>query len=215
MPEQVGGARNWDYRYCWLRDAALTLDALLVAGFDEGALAWRDWLIRAVAGDACDVQIMYTLDGSREIPERTLDHLSAYEGSIPVRIGNAAVDQRQTDVLGEVLSALAMVRDEQLPPESAHAWQIQCALVDELIATWEQPDNGLWEIRGPRRRFTHSRVMVWVALDSAISGVERHGLAADVARWREVRDVVRDEILTHGFNAERGCFTQHLRHDGG
>ena len=209
LPEQVGGARNWDYRYCWLRDAALTLDALLVAGFDEGALAWRDWLIRAVAGDACDVQIMYTLDGSREIPERTLDHLSGYEGSIPVRIGNAAVDQRQTDVLGEVLSALAMVRDEQLPPESAHSWQIQCALVDELIATWEQPDNGLWEIRGPRRRFTHSRVMVWVALDSAISGVERHGLAADVARWREVRDVVRDEILTHGFNAERGCFTQH------
>ena len=208
LPERIGGERNWDYRYCWLRDASLTLEALLMGGFQEGALAWRDWLVRAVAGDPADLQIMYTIDGSRDMPERELEHLAGYEGSRPVRIGNGAVNQKQTDILGEVMIALAMVRDHGLV-ETAESWRMQCALVDELPATWQQPDNGLWEVRGPRRHFTHSRMMVWVALDRAIGAVERHGLPGEVARWRVVRDAVRAEILQHGFNRERGCFTQH------
>ena len=176
LPEDIGGERNWDYRYCWLRDAALTLEALLVAGFADAALAWRDWLVRAVAGDPRDMQIMYTVDGARELPERELDHLAGYEGSRPVRVGNGAVEQRQTDVLGEVMIALAMVRDVVAGPEPRHAWQVQCALINNLCDTWQQPDNGLWEIRGPLRHFTHSRVMVWTALDRAISGVEKLSL---------------------------------------
>ncbi len=208
LPEDFGGERNWDYRFCWLRDASLTLEALLGSGYLHETELWRQWLIRAVAGDPEDLQIMYAVDGGRELPERVLDHLPGYAGSTPVRVGNDAVNQLQTDVLGEVMIALALARSLGLE-ESQQSWRIQCALVDELATRWQQPDNGLWEIRGPLRHFTHSRVMVWAAFDRAISGVENHGLHGSVERWRVLRDEVRDEILSKGFNTERNTFTQH------
>ena len=208
LPEDFGGERNWDYRYCWLRDAALTLSSLLTAGATEEARFWRDWLLRAVAGDPADLQIMYTVDGSRRLPELTLDDLPGYAGSRPVRIGNAAVDQQQSDVLGEVMIALEEARESSLG-WSDDAWALQRVLVDHLLDTWQERDNGLWEIRGPLQHFTHSRVMVWAAFDRAVRAVERHGLPGDVERWREVRDQVRDEVLTEGFDADRHSFTQH------
>src|SRR3954452_11529832 len=208
LPEDFGGERNWDYRFCWLRDASLTLEARVECGYEAEAKLWRDWLLRAVAGDPQDLQIMYGVDGGRDLPERTLDHLPGYAGSRPVRIGNGAVDQRQTDVLGEVMVALEMARDLRAH-EDGDSWALQRSLVDDLAEHWNQPDNGLWEVRGPLRRFTHSRVMVWVAFDRAIAAVEKHGLAGPVARWRQIRDRVRDEVLTHGYDAERNTFTQH------
>jgi GH15 family glucan-1,4-alpha-glucosidase len=208
LPEDFGGERNWDYRYCWLRDAALTLGSLIDAGYTEEARLWRSWLLRAVAGDPEDLQIMYTVDGGRRLPERTLDHLPGYAGSRPVRIGNAAVDQRQTDVLGEVMIALEKARVAGLEADDL-AWALQLALVENLAENWQEPDNGLWEIRGPLRQFTHSRAMVWAAFDRAVTAVERHGLEGPVARWREIRDAVREEVLTRGFNARANTFTQH------
>jgi len=208
LPEEFGGGRNWDYRFCWLRDASLTLEALLTCGYQDEARLWRDWLLRAVAGDPRDLQIMYTVDGGRELPERELGHLAGYAGSKPVRVGNGAAGQRQTDVLGEVMLALEMARALGLE-ESADSWSLQRTLVDELSTHWNEPDNGLWEMRGARRHFTHSRVMVWVAFDRAVAGVEEHGLEGPVERWRELRDQVRDEIMDKGFNSERNTFTQH------
>ncbi|QSR30899.1 glucoamylase [Nocardioides sp. S5] len=208
LPEDFGGERNWDYRFCWLRDAALTLESLLGAGYDTEALAWRGWLLRAVAGDPADLQIMYTVDGGRQLPEMELPHLPGYADSLPVRIGNGAVCQRQNDVLGEVMIALELARQAGLH-ESANSWALQRALVDDLAEHWDDPDNGLWEIRGPQRHFTHSRVMVWVAFDRAIRAVEEHGLEGPVERWRELRDRVRDEVLDKGYDEERGTFTQH------
>ncbi len=208
LPEDFGGVRNWDYRFCWLRDASLTLEALLSSGFNHEAERWRNWLLRAVAGDPADMQIMYTVDGGRELPERTLDHLSGYADSRPVRVGNGAVDQHQTDVLGEVMSALEHARQQGLT-EAPASWDLQRALVNELADHWEKPDNGIWEMRGPKRHFTHSRVMVWVAFDRAIAGVEQHGLEGEVERWRALRDKVRDEVLTRGYNTDRGTFVQH------
>ena len=208
LPEDFGGERNWDYRFCWLRDASLTLEALLDCGYAGEARHWRGWLLRAVAGDPQDLQIMYGVDGARELPERLLSHLPGYEGSTPVRIGNAAVDQRQTDVLGEVMVALQMARDLGLE-EDKDAWSLQRKLVQELAEHWQEPDNGLWEIRGPRRHFTHSRVMVWVAFDRAVAAVERHGMAGPVERWRELRDAVHREVCEHGYDPKRNTFTQH------
>jgi GH15 family glucan-1,4-alpha-glucosidase len=208
LPEDFGGERNWDYRFCWLRDASLALEALLECGYAHEAELWRGWLLRAAAGDPQDLQIMYGVDGSRELPERRLDHLDGYAGSRPVRVGNAAVDQRQTDVLGEVMIALQMARDVGLP-EDKDAWSLQRKLVDHLADSWQEPDNGLWEIRGPRRHFTHSRVMVWVAFDRAVAAVERHGLEGPLQRWRALRDAVREEVLEHGYDRDRGTFTQH------
>ena len=208
LPEDFGGERNWDYRYCWLRDAALTLSSLISAGATDEARFWRDWLLRAVAGDPADLQIMYTVDGSRRLPEMTLDELPGYAGSRPVRIGNAAVDQKQSDVLGEVMSALEDAR-ESTRGYSDDAWSLQRVLVDHLVDTWQERDNGLWEIRGPLQHFTHSRVMVWAAFDRAVRAVERHGLPGDVDRWREVRDRVRDEVMNEGYDADRNSFTQH------
>jgi GH15 family glucan-1,4-alpha-glucosidase len=208
LPESFGGSRNWDYRYCWLRDASLTLEALLSAGYDEEAMGWRSWLLRAIAGDPSDIQIMYAVDGGRDLPERELGHLTGYAGSRPVRIGNGAVCQQQSDVLGEVLAALEHARSAGRT-EERHSWALQRVLVNELAKHWQEPDNGLWEIRGPRRHFTHSRVMIWVAFCSAIAGVERHGLEGPVERWREVRDQVRAEILDRGYDAQRNTFVQH------
>ncbi len=215
LPEEFGGVRNWDYRYVWLRDAALTLQAFLACGYSDEARLWRDWLLRAVAGDPADLQIMYTVDGARELPERELDHLSGYADSRPVRVGNGAVGQRQSDVLGAVMDAFERARVLGLEEED-DSWALQVALVDELATHWDRPDHGLWEIRGPEQHFTHSRVMVWVALDRAVTAVERHGLPGGdgrVERWRTVRDQVRDEVLTKGFDEERNTFTQHYDTD--
>ena len=208
LPETFGGSRNWDYRYCWLRDASLTLEALLRCGYRHETLLWRDWLLRAVAGDPADLQIMYAVDGGRDLPERELPHLAGYAGSQPVRIGNGAVCQRQTDVLGEVMTALHLARQHGIK-DSEDSWQLQVALVDELATHWDQPDNGLWEIRGPQRQFTHSRAMVWVAFDRAVRACEEHGCAGPVDRWRELRDRVRAEIMERGVDHRRGTFTQH------
>ena len=208
LPEDFGGERNWDYRYCWLRDAALTLESLLGAGYAEEAYHWRQWLLRAVAGDPADLQIMYTVDGGRQLPELVVEHLPGYADSRPVRIGNGAVSQRQNDVLGEVMIALELARQAGLE-ETSNSWSLQRALVEELADHWDEPDNGLWEIRGPQRHFTHSRVMVWVAFDRAVKAVEDHGLAGPVERWRDLRDRVREEVLDKGFDTERGTFTQH------
>ncbi|MGD9960076.1 glycoside hydrolase family 15 protein [Nocardioides sp.] len=208
LPEDFGGERNWDYRFCWLRDAALTLESLVDAGYTDEARLWRNWLLRAVAGDPEDLQIMYTVDGGRRLPERTLDHLSGYAGSSPVRVGNAAAEQRQSDVLGEVMVALERARLGGLEPDPL-AWALQRALIDDLARQWQEPDNGLWEIRGPMRHFTHSRAMVWAAFDRAVRAVEETGATGDVDRWREIRDAARDEVLTRGFNAAANTFTQH------
>jgi GH15 family glucan-1,4-alpha-glucosidase len=208
LPEDFGGERNWDYRFCWLRDAALTLESLLGAGYADEALEWRGWLLRAVAGDPADLQIMYSVDGGRDLPERELGHLPGYADSRPVRIGNGAVSQRQNDVLGEVMIALELARQAGLD-ETRNSWALQRALVEELADHWDEPDNGLWEIRGPQRHFTHSRVMVWVAFDRAVRAVEEHGLEGPAERWRDLRDRVREEVLDKGYDAERGTFTQH------
>jgi GH15 family glucan-1,4-alpha-glucosidase len=208
LPEDFGGERNWDYRFSWLRDAALTVEAIVGTSQADRAAPWRDWLLRAVAGDPEDLQVMYTVDGGRHLPEVELDHLAGYAGSRPVRIGNAAVDQRQTDVFGEVLAALAAARDAGLS-ETRDSWSLQRSLIARLEDTWQLPDRGLWEIRGPDRHFTHSRVMVWVAFDRMVQAVERHGLEGPVDRWRDLRDRVCDEVLTKAVDDGRGCFTQH------
>jgi GH15 family glucan-1,4-alpha-glucosidase len=207
LPEDFGGERNWDYRFCWLRDAALTLEAFLACGYRDEARLWRDWLLRAVAGDPADLQVMYQVDGARDLTERVLEHLPGYEGARPVRIGNGAVVQKQTDVLGEVMAALHHARDLGLE-ESKDSWALQRALVDDLAEHWDEPDHGLWEVRGPTRHFTHSRVMVWVAFDRAVRAVEEHGLPGHADTWRDLRDKVREEVLSQGYDDERGTFTQ-------
>ena len=212
LPEDFGGERNWDYRYCWLRDAALTLESLLAAGRADNAHHWRDWLLRAIAGDPGDMQVLYTVEGGRNLPERELDGLAGYAGSLPVRVGNGAVDQRQTDVLGEVLSALSMARNHGVT-ETRDSWSMQRTLVNQLAENWQEPDNGLWEVRGARHHFTHSRVMVWAAFDRVIEGVERHGLEGPVEHWRRIRDEVREEIMERGYDSARNTFTQHYDTD--
>ncbi|WP_068250758.1 glycoside hydrolase family 15 protein [Janibacter corallicola] len=208
LPEDFGGERNWDYRYCWLRDASLTLEALLKSGHVSATKLWRDWLVRAIAGDPEDMQIMYAVDGGRDLPERELDHLPGYADSRPVRVGNGAVGQRQTDVLGEVMIALEEARVQGLE-ESGQSWAIQRALVNNLAKHWQEPDHGLWEMRGPKQYFTHSRVMIWAAFDRAIRAVELHGYEGDVELWRDLRDRVREDVLERGWNEERQTFTQH------
>jgi GH15 family glucan-1,4-alpha-glucosidase len=207
LPEQLGGPRNWDYRYCWLRDATFTLQALLAAGYVEEATAWREWLLRAVAGDPSRLQIMYGLDGSRRLPETTLPWLAGYEGSTPVRTGNAAAGQLQLDVWGEVLDGLHFARQADLgKPDDA--WDLQVALMDYLEGHWNDPDNGLWEMRGPRRHFTHSKVMAWVAADRMARAVRAGGLPGPVRRWERLRSAIHSDVLTNGFDARRGTFVQ-------
>jgi GH15 family glucan-1,4-alpha-glucosidase len=208
LPEELGGVRNWDYRYCWLRDSTLTLNVGLSAGYREEAEAWRDWLLRAVAGDPADLQIMYGLAGERRLPEFEVPWLSGFAGSAPVRIGNKAVEQLQLDVYGEVMDTLALARDAGLPTKP-HIWAIQAALVEWLRSAWRQPDEGLWEVRGGRRHFVHSKVMVWVAADRAVRALEKNPkLEGDLDGWREFRDEVRREVLEKGYDAERNTFTQ-------
>ncbi|MBI0301011.1 glycoside hydrolase family 15 protein, partial [Streptomyces sp. PRKS01-29] len=208
LPERPGGVRNWDYRYCWLRDSTLTLNALLHAGYHEEAVAWRDWLLRAIAGDPAELQIMYGLAGERRVHEQELPWLEGYEGSTPVRVGNEAVDQRQLDIYGEVLDTLHLARASGLPAEP-HTWKIQTALMDFLESAWRDPDEGLWEVRGPRRHFVHSKVMAWVAADRAVRAMEADPrLSGDANRWRAMRDAVHREVCEKGYDAERSTFTQ-------
>jgi GH15 family glucan-1,4-alpha-glucosidase len=211
LPEVFGGSRNWDYRYCWLRDASLTLEALMSAGYVDEATLWRNWLLRAIAGDPPDLQIMYAVDGGRELPERELPHLPGYADSRPVRVGNGAVSQRQNDVLGTVMIALELTRD--VHGHDKASWDLQRTLVNELAKNWREPDNGLWEIRGPRRHFTHSRVMTWAAFDRAVKAVEKYGVRGEVDLWRNAREEVRDEVLERGFHESRNSFVQHYDSD--
>ena len=206
LPEQVGGTRNWDYRYVWLRDAALTLDVLLSHGYEDEAEEWRAWLLRALAGDPGDVQIMYGLSGERELPERELTSLPGYRGAAPVRVGNGAVNQFQSDVVGEVMVALHTARTAGVR-ETEYSWPLQRALMTFLEENWRRPDQGIWEMRGPARHFTHSRVMVWAAFDRAVRGITEFGLPGPLEHWRTLRDEIRRDIDQHGVHA-RGFFTQ-------
>jgi GH15 family glucan-1,4-alpha-glucosidase len=207
LPEQIGGVRNWDYRYAWLRDATFTLGALMNAGFVAEALAWRNWLIRAVAGDPADLQIMYGARGERRLTELTLDWLPGYEGSRPVRIGNAAVTQLQLDVYGEVMDALHVARLSGVDADP-DAWALQKYLLHDLETRWREPDEGIWEVRGPRRHFTHSKLMAWVAFDRAVASVEQLGLDGPAARWRQIRQEIHDEICRNAFDAGANTFVQ-------
>jgi len=216
LPEALGGVRNWDYRYCWLRDATFTLDALMMAGLQEEAEAWREWLLRAVAGSPGQTQILYGVAGERRIDERKLDWLPGYEGSAPVRIGNAAVQQFQLDVLGEVMDALHLARQTGIPADEP-AWDLQLALMDYLESNWREPDEGIWEVRGPRRHFTHSKVMAWVAVDRAIRAVEFYDQHGPLQRWRALRAEIHREVLERGYDPELGRFVQYYgaRHTDG
>jgi GH15 family glucan-1,4-alpha-glucosidase len=207
LPEDLGGVRNWDYRYCWLRDATITLEALLRTGYLDEAAAWREWLGRAVAGDPRDVQIMYGVAGERRLAEWEADWLPGYEGSAPVRIGNAAVNQRQLDVYGEVIDAITLGRQAGLSFDR-HTWALVRALLGFLEKNWDEPDEGIWEVRGPRRHFVHSKVMAWVAFDRAIRTAEL-GLPGQTRQWRKARDRIHAEVCEKGYDAGRGTFTQY------
>jgi GH15 family glucan-1,4-alpha-glucosidase len=208
LPERIGGVRNWDYRFCWLRDATLTLLALLQAGYVEEADSWRRWLLRAAAGNPADLQIMYGVAGERRLDERELPWLAGYEESAPVRMGNGASEQVQLDVYGEVMDALYQSRAHGLAAEG-QAWSLQRALLRHLAEAWREPDNGIWEIRGERRHFTHSKVMAWVAFDRAVRSVEEQGLPGPVDEWRSTRDEIHAEVCERGFSESVGSFTQY------
>jgi GH15 family glucan-1,4-alpha-glucosidase len=207
LPEQLGGSRNWDYRFCWLRDATLTLLALMNAGYYDEACAWRDWLLRAAAGAPSQVRIMYGLAGERRLTEFAIPWLPGYAQSRPVRIGNAAHDQLQLDVFGEVMDALHQARRGGLHPREAD-WAFQRALLEHLEQVWDLPDEGIWEVRGERRHFTHSKVMTWVALDRGIRAVEAFKLEGPVSRWKALRQSIHDEVCSRGFDPQLGSFVQ-------
>ncbi|GIH77019.1 glycoside hydrolase family 15 protein [Planobispora longispora] len=207
LPEDLGGVRNWDYRFCWLRDATMTLDALIGAGYLQEARDWRAWLLRAIAGRAEDLQIMYGVAGERRLPELEIGWLPGYEDSRPVRIGNGAVNQLQLDVYGEVMGSLYLARTSGMEADD-RAWTIQRQLIDYVEAHWDEPDEGLWEVRGPRRHFTHSKMMCWVAMDRAIKYVEVLGHKGEAERWREVRDRIHAEVCEKAYDPVRNTFTQ-------
>ena len=207
LPEQPNGVRNWDYRYCWLRDSTFTLNALLHAGYHEEASSWLKWLSRAVAGKPEDLQTLYSITGRRRLDEYELSWLPGYCGAAPVRIGNAASRQFQLDIYGEVMDTLHLARAAGLELE-AYTWRIQVALLEFLESHWRDPDEGIWEVRGPRRHFTHSKVMAWVAFDRAIKDVEAFGLEGPVAHWREVRAAIHAEVCARGYDARRNTFVQ-------
>jgi len=208
LPERIGGARNWDYRFCWPRDATYTLYALLLAGYRDEARAWREWLLRAAAGRPEDLQTVYGVAGERELTELTIPWLPGYEKSAPVRVGNAAAGQTQFDVYGEVIDALCLARSAGLDPDS-NAWRLERVLVDFIAANWERPDNGIWEVRGVQRHFTHSKVMAWVAVDRAIKEAERYDLQAPLVRWRKLRAKMHAQICRRGFDVRRNTFVQY------
>jgi GH15 family glucan-1,4-alpha-glucosidase len=210
LPELLGGVRNWDYRFCWLRDATFTLNSLLLAGYNEEAAAWRKWLLRAVAGSPDDLQIVYGVTGARRLDEVELPWLSGYRNSKPVRVGNAASRQFQLDVYGEVMDSLHLARAADLEPHP-EAWNVQLALMRFLESHWNLPDQGLWEVRGRRRQFTHSKIMAWVAFDRAIKDAETDELDAPVRRWRRLRDRIHAEVCKNAFDASRNTFVQSYR----
>jgi GH15 family glucan-1,4-alpha-glucosidase len=207
LPEHLGGVRNWDYRYCWLRDATLTLLALMGAGYFEEAGAWREWLVRAVAGAPSQMQIMYGIAGERRLPEWQIPWLPGYEASAPVRVGNAAAAQLQLDVYGEVMDVLHQGRRAGLETHQP-AWELQRALLDHLEKVWQEKDEGMWEVRGRKRHFTYSKIMCWVAFDRAVKAVEQFGREGPVGRWREVRERIHADVCRRGFNRKRGTFVQ-------
>ncbi len=209
MPEKIGGVRNWDYRFCWLRDSTFTLYALMEAGFTDEAKAWRDWLLRAVAGSPSQMQIMYGVAGERRLTEFELPELPGYEGSQPVRIGNAASEQLQLDVYGEVLDSFYQARKKGLQKLEA-AWDLECALVNHLEKIWTKPDDGIWEIRGPRRHFVHSKVMAWVAVDRAVRTMQEFGEEGPLERWLRLRADIHDEVCRFGFSRDLNSFVQYF-----
>jgi GH15 family glucan-1,4-alpha-glucosidase len=209
LPERLGGVRNWDYRYCWLRDATFTLYSLMTAGYVDEARAWRDWLLRAIAGDPARLQILYGLRGERRTTEAEIPWLDGYEGAKPVRIGNAAYEQRQLDVYGEVMDALHFSRRMGIQGMDA-AWALQRKLLDYLEGAWAQPDEGIWEVRGPRRQFTHSKIMAWVAVDRAIRTVEQFGTDGPVDRWKRTRADIHETVCREGYDADLGSFVQYF-----
>jgi GH15 family glucan-1,4-alpha-glucosidase len=208
LPEDIGGVRNWDYRYCWLRDATMTLTSLMAAGYEDEARAWREWLLRAMAGDPPALQIMYGPAGEARLPELELEWLDGYEGSRPVRTGNAAITQLQLDVYGEVMDALHKARQLGIEAHPS-TWALQRALLEFLEGNWRRPDEGIWEVRGPRRHFTHSKVLAWVAMDRAVKAVTDHGHHGPVERWRGVRDEIHREVCANAWDPERKTFTQY------
>ena len=213
LPEKIGGVRNWDYRYCWVRDATFTLYALMNGGYMKEARAWREWLLRAVAGTPSQLNIMYGLGGERRLTELELDWLPGYENSRPVRIGNAAYKQLQLDVFGEVADALHLARRCGLPEEE-NAWCVQQAMLEHLESAWREPDEGIWEVRGPRRHFTHSKIMAWTAMDRAIKAVERYGLPGPVQRSRCLRAEIHEQVCREGYDPHRNAFVQYYGAQG-
>jgi GH15 family glucan-1,4-alpha-glucosidase len=205
LPEQVGGPRNWDYRYCWIRDATFTLLALLEAGYRDEAAAWREWLLRALGGTPEQLQIMYGINGERRLTETLVD-LPGYAGSQPVRVGNAASEQFQMDVYGELMDALHVAREHLVAEEDA--WHAQRALLDVLESRWQEPDQGIWEMRGPARHFVHSKVMAWVAVDRAIAAVERAGLDGPLEQWKQLRHAVAEQVCQRGYDGRKRSFVQ-------
>ncbi len=206
LPEKLGGVRNWDYRFCWLRDATITLQSLLYSGFQSEAKDWRKWLLRAIAGDPSELQIMYGVAGERRLDEYIADWLTGYDGN-PVRIGNAAAEQFQLDVYGEVMDALHQGRRAGLKADDP-AWGLQVKLMEFVEEHWRDPDEGIWEVRGGPKQFTHSKLMAWVAADRAVKAVEEFHLPGPVDRWARLRDEIRDDILTNGYDPDRKTFTQ-------
>lgn len=207
LPEDIGGVRNWDYRYCWLRDATFSLDVFLDSGYTAEAEAWRDWLLRAVAGEPEDLLIMYGLNGERRLYEHELDWLSGYEGSRPVRIGNAAVEQFQLDVYGEVMDTFHSAARAGVEP-MPEAWELQRDIVDWVCDRWQEPDEGIWEVRSGRRHFVHSKVMAWVAVDRGIKAIDQRGKEGPRDRWVRTRDEIKAQVLERGFDPERGVFVR-------
>jgi GH15 family glucan-1,4-alpha-glucosidase len=207
LPEELGGVRNWDYRFCWLRDATFTLYALMLAGYKEEAIAWRDWLLRAVAGDPSELRIMYGPAGERRLDELEVGWLPGYEDSQPVRIGNAASTQRQLDVYGEVIDSLWTSRRVGIPAHHT-AWALCGKLLEYLDSAWREPDEGIWEIRGEPSHFTYSKVMAWVAFDRGVKAFEAIPQAGPVDHWKRMREEIRDDVLSKGYDPERGSFVQ-------